>query len=108
MEERLLTQWEKLSAVAQALMFLHGPVDTEPIGTSMLLNQMIHRGVMKLFSICIASVSKHGLEGRIGITAAAADWCTCSPRQTLTHSHSLCWKPPNQWDCNVFRTRMVA
>src|SRR5215813_10919044 len=89
-------------------MFRRGLVDTEPIGTSTLPNRVIHHGVMKQFSTCIDTVSKRGLEGRIRITAACAERCTCSPLQNLTHSLLLCWMALNRWGCDAFRTRMVA
>ena len=63
---------------------------------------------MKPFSICIATVLSRGLEALIRITAACAEWYTCSPRHNLTHSPLLCWKALNRWDCNAFPTRMVA
>src|SRR5215813_1084858 len=89
-------------------MFRRGLVDTEPIGTSTLPNQVIHRGVMKQFSTCIAGGLRLGLEALIRITAAPAERCTCSPPQNLTHSPLLCWMALNRWGCDAFRTRMVA
>src|SRR5262249_4348943 len=53
-------------------MFRRGLVDTEPIGTSTLPNQVIHRGVMKQFSTCIAGGLGLGLEGPVRVTAAPA------------------------------------
>jgi len=69
--------------------FRRGLGDTELIGASTLPNRAIHRGIMKPFSTCIATVLRHMPEALIRITAVYTEWSTCSPRRALTAFSSL-------------------
>src|SRR5215813_11006886 len=108
MEEPSVTLWDGFSEVVPASTFQPGRVDTEPIGTSTLRNPAIHRGVMRLFSTCIAGRLKLGLEVLTRVTGESVESYTCNPRPTPNRSQSLCSKALNPPDWNDFRIRMAA
>src|SRR5262245_21288062 len=108
MAERLVTQWVRRWVAALVSMFQPGPVDTRQIGTSMHQSRAIQRGVTKLFSACIVTISKHTRGTPIRSIAAQVERCAYNPRWTPIHSPLLCSKALNLQGCDVFRIRMAG
>src|SRR5215813_12089606 len=108
MDGQSITQWVGFSEVVPASTSQPGRVDTEPIGTPTLRNPAIHRGVMRLFSTCIADVLKRGLEFLTRVTVASVERFMCRLRPNPTRSQSLCSKALNPSEWNGFRILMAA
>ena len=108
MAERFVTQWETFLAAVPASPFRRGLGDTELIGTSTLPNRAIHRGIMKPFSTCIASV----FEAYAGSPDPDYRRPTRNGPRAVRGSASgildrFVIKALNRSGCSAFRTRMA-